>query len=293
MARSALGKGLDGLIPNKIEKKEPEKTKELKANDKEVTYVKITKLQRNSNQPRKTFNDDSLQELSESIKIHGVIFPIYVQKRDDYYEIIAGERRWRAARLAGLKEVPVIINDSYTEQQIAEISLIENLQREDLNPIEEAMAYKSIMDEYNLKQDQVAERVSKSRATITNSLRLLKLTDKVQQMVVDKMISEGHARALLGVENSEEQYNLALRIFDERLSVREVEKIVKSMSKPKKPKKEKDKNLDAVYKDLEEKLKERLSTKVTITENGKGAGKLEIEFYNNEDLDRILDIING
>ncbi len=195
-----------------------------------------------------------------------------MQDRKDHYEIIAGERRWRAAKLAGLKEVPVIIRD-YTEQEIMEISLIENIQREDLNPIEEAQAYKRLLTEFNLKQDEVAERVSKSRTAVTNSMRLLKLTDKVQQMVIDEMITTGHARALLGVEDPEEQYEIAQRIFDQKLSVREVEKLVKNLHKP-------------------EKLKQRLSTKVTVTPKGEGSGKIEIEFYNHEDLDRLLDIIS-
>ena len=212
--------------------------------------------------------------------------------RKDHYEIIAGERRWRAAKLAGLKEVPVIIRD-YTEQEIMEISLIENIQREDLNPIEEAQAYKRLLTEFNLKQDEVAERVSKSRTAVTNSMRLLKLTDKVQQMVIDEMITTGHARALLGVEDPEEQYEIAQRIFDQKLSVREVEKLVKNLHKPEKPKKPSDDmTMQVIYQDIEDKLKQRLSTKVTVTSKGEGSGKIEIEFYNHEDLDRLLDIIS-
>ena len=210
--------------------------------------------------------------------------PILVQDRKDYYEIIAGERRWRAAKLAGLKEVPVIIRN-YTEQEIVEISLIENIQREDLNPIEEAQAYKRLLTEFHLKQDEVAERVSKSRAAVTNSIRLLKLNEDVQRMVVDEMISTGHARALLAVENPEEQYNLAQRIFDEKLSVRDVEKLVKNLHKPEKPKKTDDKTMQVIYQDIEEKLKQKLGRKVTVTSRGEGSGKIEIEFYNHEDLD--------
>ena len=214
-----------------------------------------------------------------------------MQDRKDHYEIIAGERRWRAAKLAGLKEVPVIIRD-YTEQEIMEISLIENIQREDLNPIEEAQAYKRLLEEFNLKQDEVAERVSKSRTAVTNSMRLLKLGEKVQQMVIDEMISTGHARALLAVEDQEEQYELAQKIFDEKLSVREVEKLVKNLHKPEKvQKKQENQTMQVIYQDIEDKLKQRLSTKVTVTSKGEGSGKIEIEFYNHEDLDRLLDII--
>lgn len=213
-----------------------------------------------------------------------------VQDRKDYYEIIAGERRWRAAKLAGLKEVPVIIKN-YTEQEIVEISLIENIQREDLNPIEEAQAYKRLLTEFNLKQDEVAERVSKSRTAVTNSMRLLKLSDDVQQMVINEMLSTGHARALLAIENPEEQYALAQKVFDEKLSVRDVEKLVKNLHKPAKPKKLDDKALTLIYQDIEEKLKQALSTKVSVASKGEGAGKIEIEFYSHEDLDRLLELI--
>ena len=205
---------------------------------------------------------------------------------------MAGERRWRAAKLAGLKEVPVIIRD-YTEQEIAEISLIENIQRENLNPIEEALAYKRLLEEFNLKQDEVAERVSKSRAAVTNSIRLLKLSENVQQMLIDDMLSTGHARALISIEDPEVQYSLAQRIFDEKLSVRDVEKIMKNMNKPAKPVKVYDESLVTVYQDLEEKLKNRLGTKVKISSKGNGAGKIEIEFYNNDDFERLMDIMKN
>ena len=298
MARG-LGKGLDSLIPDAVgEAKVKKEAVETKAIDDAVeknqqeTLVKITAVEPNRKQPRKNFDEDSLQELSDSIKQVGLIQPILVQDRKDHYEIIAGERRWRAAKMAGLKEVPVIIRD-YTEQEIMEISLIENIQREDLNPIEEAQAYKRLLTEFNLKQDEVAERVSKSRTAVTNSMRLLKLTDKVQQMVIDEMISTGHARAILGIEDPEEQYEVAQRIFDEKLSVREVEKLVKNLHKPEKPKKKlnDDVTMQVIYQDIEDKLKQRLSTKVTVTSKGEGSGKIEIEFYNHEDLDRLLDII--
>ena len=294
-----LGKGLDSLIPDAVgEAKVKKEAVETKAvgdaveKNQQETLVKITAVEPNRKQPRKNFDEDSLQELSDSIKQVGLIQPILVQDRKDHYEIIAGERRWRAAKLAGLKEVPVIIRD-YTEQEIMEISLIENIQREDLNPIEEAQAYKRLLTEFNLKQDEVAERVSKSRTAVTNSMRLLKLTDKVQQMVIDEMISTGHARAILSIENPEEQYEIAQRIFDEKLSVREVEKLVKNLHKPEKPKKPSDDmTMQVIYQDIEDKLKQRLSTKVTVTSKGEGSGKIEIEFYNHEDLDRLLDIIS-
>lgn len=297
MAARGLGKGLDSLIPNALG--ETKTKKEIAAKSKTETIegkepqilVKITKVEPNREQPRKNFNEDALQELADSIKQFGLLQPILVQDRKDYYEIIAGERRWRAAKLAGLKEVPVIIRN-YTEQEIVEISLIENIQREDLNPIEEAQAYKRLLTEFHLKQDEVAERVSKSRAAVTNSIRLLKLNEEVQRMVVDEMISTGHARALLAVENPEEQYNLAQRIFDEKLSVRDVEKLVKNLHKPAKPKKVGDKTMQVIYQDIEEKLKQKLGRKVIVTSKGEGSGKIEIEFYNHEDLDRLLDVLN-
>ena len=297
MAARGLGKGLDSLIPNalgetKTKKETVAKSKTETTEGKEPqTLVKITKVEPNREQPRKNFDEDALQELADSIKQFGLLQPILVQDRKDYYEIIAGERRWRAAKLAGLKEVPVIIR-TYTEQEIVEISLIENIQREDLNPIEEAQAYKRLLTEFHLKQDEVAERVSKSRAAVPNSIRLLKLNEEVQRMVVDEMISTGHARALLAVENPEEQYNLAQRIFDEKLSVRDVEKLVKNLHKPAKSKKVDDKTMQVIYQDIEEKLKQKLGRKVTVTSKGEGSGKIEIEFYNHEDLDRLLDVLN-
>ena len=297
MAARGLGKGLDSLIPNalgetKTKKETTAKSKTETIEGKEPqTLVKITKVEPNREQPRKNFDEDALQELADSIKQFGLLQPILVQDRKDYYEIIAGERRWRAAKLAGLKEVPVIIRN-YTEQEIVEISLIENIQREDLNPIEEAQAYKRLLTEFHLKQDEVAERVSKSRAAVTNSIRLLKLNEEVQRMVVDEMISTGHARALLALENPEEQYNLAQRIFDEKLSVRDVEKLVKHLHKPAKPKKVDDKTMQVIYQDIEEKLKQKLGRKVIVTSKGEGSGKIEIEFYNHEDWDRLLDVLN-
>lgn len=303
MAARGLGKGLDTLIPSSYsEKKEKTSTSakassgkkdETKENEGAV-LVNITKVEPNREQPRKNFDEDALEELSESIKQFGVISPILVQDRKTYYEIIAGERRWRAAKKAGLKEVPVIIKN-YTEQEIVEISLIENIQREDLNPIEEAQAYKRLLTEFNLKQDEVADRVSKSRTAVTNSIRLLKLCDEVQQMVIDDMISTGHARALISVENQEEQYAIAQKIFDEKLSVRDVEKLVKNLGKPAKQLKKQntmDESLEVIYQDIQEKLKQKLSTKVAVSSKGNGTGKIEIEFYNHDDLEKIVELLS-
>lgn len=288
MAARGLGKGLDTLIPSSLNDSFKKDSKEKESSKSGETTLKLSLIEPNREQPRKNFDEDSLMELAESIKQFGVLQPIVVQDRKNYYEIIAGERRWRAAKIAGLKEVPVIIKN-LSDQEIVEISLIENIQRENLNPIEEAQAYKRLLTEFNLKQDEVAERVSKSRTAVTNSMRLLKLSDEVQQMVIDEMISTGHARALLAIENPEEQYTIAQKIFDEKLSVREVEKLVKNLNKPKKPKKEENQSLKAIYQDIEEKLKQRFGTKVSINSKENGAGKVEIEFYNHEDLDRLME----
>ena len=294
-AKRGLGKGLDAIIPSGNINSGPVKTPAEAVTDKgPETIVKITQVEPNREQPRKNFDEDALQELADSIKQFGLLQPILVQDRKTHYEIIAGERRWRAAKLAGLKEVPVIIRD-YTEQEIVEISLIENIQREDLNPIEEAQAYKKLLTEFNLKQDEVAERVSKSRTAVTNSMRLLKLCDEVQQMIIDDMLSTGHARALITIEDPEQQYTIAQKIFDEKLSVRDVEKLVKNLNKSEKPKKEitEDKSLEIIYQDVAEKLKQSLGTKVDISSKGNGSGKIEIEFYNHDDLDRIIELLSG
>lgn len=289
-----LGKGLDSLIPVATPKTETKPAEEKREDNGQGTYVKITKVEPNREQPRKNFDEDALQELADSIKQYGIVEPLIVQDRKTHYEIIAGERRWRAAKLAGLKEVPVIIRN-YTEQEIVEISLIENIQREDLNPIEEAQAYRRLLTEFHLKQDEVAERVSKSRTAVTNSMRLLKLCDEVQQMIIDDMITTGHARALISIEDAEQQYTIAQKVFDEKLSVRDVEKLVKNLNKPEKAKKEpvEDKALETVYQDLEEKLKQSLGTKVAITSRGAGAGKLEIEFYTHDDLEKLTELLTG
>lgn len=293
-AKKGLGKGLDSLIANKVEKPVEPKV-EIKADGENgAVLMNINKVEPNREQPRKKFDEDALLELSESIKQFGVLQPLLVTERKDYYEIIAGERRWRAAKLAGVKEVPVIIKN-LTEQEIMEISLIENIQREDLNPIEEAQAYKRLLTEFNLKQDEVAERVSKSRTAVTNAMRLLKLNDKVQQMLIDEMLTTGHARALLAIEDQEKQYEVAQRIFDEKLSVRDTEKLVKNIQneKPDAPVSVNkiDPQLLAVYRDLEEQMKALLGTKVYINPKDEKKGKLEIEYYSQDELDRIIDLI--
>lgn len=295
MAARGLGKGLDSLIPNAIgenKKKNYEEKTEQNVNKESEKSIKITMIEPNRDQPRKNFDEDTLQELADSIKQFGLIQPILVQDRNDHYEIIAGERRWRAAKMAGLKEVPVIIRN-LSEQEIVEISLIENIQRENLNPIEEAQAFKRLLTEFNLKQDEVAERVSKSRTAVTNSMRLLKLCQEVQQMVIDEMISTGHARAILSIEDPEEQYMIAQKIFDEKLSVRDVEKLVKNLNKPKaeKQKQEIHKSLEYIYENTAVKMKEVFGTKVNITAKENGSGKIEIDFFSHEDFDRLTDLL--
>lgn len=293
-AKKGLGKGLDSLISDKVNKPAAasvEKPKSEHAAD--AIIMDINKVEPNREQPRKKFDEDALLELSESIKQFGVLQPLLVTERKDYYEIIAGERRWRAAKMAGLKEVPVIIK-KLTEQEIMEISLIENIQRENLNPIEEALAYKKLINEFNLKQDEVAERVSKSRTAVTNAMRLLKLNDKVQQMVIDEMLTTGHARALLAIEDENMQHTVAQQIFDEKLSVRDTEKLVKNIQNGKKTAKEKevlDPKLKVIYDDLAEQMKKILGTKVLINAKDEKSGKIEIEYYSQDELDRIIDLI--
>ena len=315
--RGGLGKGLDSMIPvldSTATKKKTGRTaidkealqnaaKEAHKHQKEkmefegkpgeqVQIVKLTKVEPSREQPRKQFDADALQELAESIKQFGVLQPLLVQKKEDYYEIIAGERRWRASKLAGLKEVPVIVKE-FTEQEAVEISLIENIQREDLNPIEEAMAYKRLMEEFHLKQDAIAERVSKSRTAVTNSMRLLKLDDRVQQMLIDEMISTGHARALLALESKDAQAEAAVKVFDEKLSVRETERLVKELLNPVQKKEEKPKNQaeELVYKNLEEKIKQIIGSKFAINRRTDNKGKIEIEYYSQEELERIVELL--
>ena len=252
--------------------------------------VKISSVEPNMDQPRKQFDEDALMELSESIKQYGVLHPLLVSDKKDYYEIIAGERRWRAAKLAGLTEIPVIVKE-FSEQELVVISLIENIQREDLNPIEEAMAYKRLMEEFHLKQDEIAERVGKSRTAVTNAMRLLKLSEKVQQMLIDEMISAGHARAILAITDKDKQASVAMKIFDEKLSVRETEKLVKNLVSPaKKEKTERNTAEDAIYESLEEKMKGIMGTKVSIQRKKNNKGKIEIEYYSKDELERIIDL---
>ena len=303
--KSGLGRGLDALFPEKTVQSKPKTVKTVKEEKKVAVdtkkssqqetsngerMMKISMIEPNREQPRKKFDEDALQELSESIKQYGILQPLLVSDKKDYYEIVAGERRWRAAKMAGLKEVPVV--KEFSTQEIVEISLIENIQREDLNPVEEAMAYKRLIDEFHLKQDEIAERVSKSRTAVTNSMRLLKLDSRVQQMMVDEMISAGHARAILAISDPEQQYNAAMKVFDEKLSVRETEKLVKSILTPTKKKPVvSNPTEDAIYESLEEKMKGITGTRVFIHRNNKG--KIEIEYYSRDDLDRIIDLFES
>ena len=261
---------------------------------KETLLLKTSQLEPNKDQPRKKFDEEAIEELAQSIKQYGIIQPIIVCKRDDYYQIIAGERRWRAAKKAGIREVPVVVKE-YTEKEIAEISLIENIQREDLNPIEEAKSYKRLIDEYKLTQEELSERVSKSRTEIANKMRLLKLHDDVQKMLISGALSAGHARALLGLEVKKDQLKAANEIIEKSLSVRQTEDLVKKMNVPKKEKEGKSKtedSLEFVYKDLEKRLSDCLGTKVKISRKDKNKGKIEINYYSEDELDRLYGIIN-
>lgn len=295
-SKRGLGKGIDVLIPGK-EKSNNDSITKVKEVVKEVDTIDINKIEPNGQQPRKNFNEDSLNDLADSIKQHGMIEPLIVKKSENgFYNIIAGERRWRAARIAGLKEVPVIVKD-YTSQQIMEVALIENLQREDLNPIEEAEAFQKLIDEYHLKQDEVAEKVSKSRVAITNSLRLLKLDERVRCMVIEEKIKSGHARALLSIEDNDLQYEIAVKVFDEKLSVRETEKLVRKVSTEGKIKKVEKKEVftpqeEMVYKQYEEKMKVLMGTKVSINYKTRDKGKIEIEYYSQDELERIMEMMN-
>ncbi|MDE6626473.1 MAG: ParB/RepB/Spo0J family partition protein [Lachnospiraceae bacterium] len=303
MPKKGLGNGLDTMLGvstaqtrknnNSIEK---EVVKEvIKEVPTEMT-LPISKIEINKEQPRKQFNEDALQELADSISQHGIIEPLVVTKKENYYLLVSGERRWRAAMKAGLKEVPVVIKD-YTEQEILEIGLIENIQREDLNPIEEAQAYKRLIDEFHLKQDDIADRVSKSRSAITNILRLLKLSKQVQEMVIDEKLSNGHARALLTIEDDDIQYETACKVFDERLSVRETEKLVKKvLNDLNNPAKETEaavteEDFSFLYKELEENFKNKLGAKTTIKAKNNDKGKIEIEYYSKSELEHIMEMI--
>lgn len=282
-----LGKtATDPVIVEKIVEKVIEKPVEQK--------LKLSLIEPNGTQPRKKFDEEALKELAESIKTYGILQPLIVQKKDDHYEIIAGERRWRAAKLAGLQEVPVLIRE-YDRQRTMEIALIENVQRADLNPIEEAQAYQRLIQEFGLTQEEIASRVSKNRATITNSMRLLKLDPRVQQMLIEGQISSGHARALLGLENQESQYQAAGKIIQENLSVRDVEKLVKLMNRPEKekPEREKGPDINLIYRQIEDKLKSIMGTKVVINRKDKNKGRIEIEYYSQEELERLIELMES
>ena len=293
--KKGLGRGLNTLIPSapipekNLQNKEDNLINESK--NSEMT-LPIHKIEPNPDQPRNQFDEDSLQELADSIQQYGILQPLLVKKKDKYYEIIAGERRWRAAKIAGLEEVPVIIRE-YDDHEIVEIALIENIQREDLSPIEEAMAYQRLMKEHHLKQDEIAEKVSKSRAAITNSLRMLKLDPRVQNMLEEEMISSGHARALLAIHDGDLQYEIAVKVFDEKLSVRDIEKMVKMMNQPKKEKEKSEDQYQFLYKDLEETMKQVLGSNVSIKNKKNNKGKIEIEYYSRDELERIVDMIKS
>lgn len=296
--KRGLGQGIDSLIPNKVNANKETETVKVNAgsekNETDGIFVNINKVEPNREQPRKNFDEDSLVDLSESIKQVGVLQPLLVLDKKDYYEIIAGERRWRAAKLAGLKEVPVRIMN-LTDQEVVEISLVENIQRENLNPIEEAFAYKRLLTEFHLNRMRIASVFLRAEPAVTNSMRLLKLDERVQQMVIDDMITTGHARALLGIEDAEKQFATAQKIFDENLSVRETEKLVKKIQNnkdiPVEKKKVSDPAMEAIYHDLEEKMKSILGTKVAINKKDDQKGKIEIEYYSMDELDRIIDLI--
>lgn len=304
MPKKGLGNGLDTMLgvntsQSKTASKSNNSTEVVKEIIKEVPTeitLKIKDIELNKDQPRKQFNEDALQDLTDSIAQHGVIEPLVVTKKNNYYLLVSGERRWRAAMKAGLTEVPVVIKD-YTDQQVLEIGLIENIQRENLNPIEEAKAYRKLIDEFHLKQDDVAERVSKSRTAITNIMRLLKLSEQVQEMVIDEKLTNGHARALLPIEDTDLQYDTACKVFDERLSVRETEKLVKKiindLNNPKKIDEAaiSTEDLSFLYSDIEEKLKYKLGSKATIKAKSKNKGKIEIEYFTEDELERIVDLI--
>lgn len=297
--KGGLGKGLDSLMPNKVNTKQLNEGISSDETEKEpVKTVKISLVEPNRDQPRKKFSEESLAELADSIKQYGIIQPLIVQDKKDYYEIIAGERRWRAAKIAGLKEIPIIVRD-ISQQEVMEISLIENIQRENLNPIEEALAYKRLLEEFNLKQEEVAKRVSKSRTAVTNSMRLLKLTEDVQQMVIDEKLTMGHARCLISVEDPELQKKVALEIIDRNLSVRETEKLMKKLQKmqeaaDEEEKKEKeDTALTAIYENIAEQMKTILGTKVEIRRKDRDKGKIEIEYYSQDELDRLLQLMKS
>ncbi len=279
-----LGKGLGALIPDKNINED-----EYKNND-SVNLISINLIKANGDQPRKSFDEQKIIQLSESIKQHGIIQPVILKTNGDTYSIIAGERRWRAAKIAGIKEIPAIIMN-LSDKEILEVSLIENIQRQDLNPIEEALAYKRLIEDFKLTQEELSNRIGKSRTSVTNSLRLLNIDSRVKDYLIDGVVSEGHARALLSLEDKELQYELAQMIIDEGLSVRETEKLIKNINSNKKnPSKKVSNNLNPYYVDIKNKLENLFGTKVQLSDK-KDKGKIEIEYYSSEDLQRILDIL--
>ncbi len=284
MAKKGLGKGLSALI----QEQQLSTMDELSA----AQWISIHEVMPNEHQPRKKFKEEGLQELAKSIEQYGILQPLIVKKVAGGYEIIAGERRWRAARMLKIDQIPVMIQN-FNSQKALEISLIENIQREDLNPIEEAKAYQRLIEEFNLTQEKIAKKVSKSRSVIANSLRLLQLDPRVQEMLIEEVITSGHARALLGISDLELQYQVAQKVFDEELTVRETEKLIKKLLDPKSQKRKKQSSpLQPVYQEIEERFKQILGTKVQISQ-GKNKGKIEIEYYSNEDLERILSLMQS
>lgn len=291
--KRGLGKGLDSLIPSgKITVTGKPGANTLIDEKDAVVEININQVEPDRDQPRKSFNEDELNDLADSIKGHGIFQPLLVQKKEDYYEIVAGERRWRAAKIAGLKEVPCIVRE-FSEREKVEIQLIENIQREDLNPIEEAQAYKRLVDEFHMKQDEVAERIGKDRTTIANSMRLLNLSEGVQEFLIDKKITPGHARALLSISDRDQQTEIATQVFDEKLTVRDTEKLVKSLGKPKKQKKLTPEALQLIYRQLEDKMRERVGAKTLIKPIDEKKGRIEIEYYSQEELEEIVNKIAG
>ena len=308
MAKKGLGKGLGAIFGEDVvkeNKEETEKKAKAKAEAKaaeemdekgRILMLKLDLVQPNKEQPRKTFDEEKINELAESIKNYGVLQPLLVQKNDSFYEIIAGERRWRAAKAAGLKEVPAVLKE-YSKQEAMEISLIENVQRADLNPIEEALGYRQLIDEFGLAQEEIAVRVAKSRTAITNTMRLLKLDEQIQNMLVQGVITSGHARALLSLEDAQMQLKAAKEILDKKLSVRETERLVKRLQKEasgeKKEEKKKDETLALIYQDLEDRMKSVMGTKVSIHNKDKNKGRIEIEYYSEAELERIVEMIES
>ncbi len=287
--KTGLGRGLDALIPDSVEVGNNAERKTETDNKDQILWVKLSRLEPDPEQPRKDFGEDEINELADSIKTHGVFQPLLVQKKDRGYMIVAGERRWRAAKIAGLHEVPVIVRE-FNEQEKVEIQLLENLQRQKLNPIEEGQAYKRLLSDYGLKQDELGERIGKNRVTITNAMRLLKLDQRVQQMVIEGKLRQGHARSLLPITDADKQYEMAVRIFDEEMTVREIEKMVRDFVKPPKKKAPKKDNeaLDLILRKYEDEIRESVGAKISIKAKDSKRGRIEIEYYSSEELEELV-----